>query len=507
MSLPTAVTSSTKTPGFYISINLLAGAANAGTSALRALGIGQKNTSDGNITPDAEVRKVFGPDDVKASHGEGSLLHLAAIQMFLAFGLLALDVVAPAAGGSAVAAVWEYTISGAPTVNMTFDFDVKGAHTGAVPWAVGESITVFRTRAIAALNAVRPLPVIASAGGTGKLDLTAKSGGPWGSDIVCGVTLLTGAGGAVSAPINTVAGAVEFSIANVLALVLVTEYAAIGLATSNADAATASNSTSNAGLLSLQIAARKSGKSALLQYGFVGYTGSIANVETGAVGRNAVDFTYAYLQNGQSTPAEVMGWDLGDAMNWYSQRANYNRIGNRAPYLIGSKNPQADSLTDTETEDLLNHGISPYDFVANSTTELGLVDAITTHSLDASGNADARCFYQSDVWGANFIVRDLRVSLPQEFPNCSITEDLPPGDDQLPAGVVERKDVQSFTQSRVRGGVRQGVVDGNYLEARIADGSFAVEIDEDDASQVDIFLPFRIVKPLAKFSLVANKTG
>lgn len=507
MTLPTAVTSSTKTPGFYIAINLLAGPANPGSSALRALLIAQKNTADGNITADTEVRKCFGPDDVKAAVGEGSPGHLSAIQMFLAFGALALDVASPLVNGGGVTAVWEYTISGAPTSNMVFTFDVKGQLIGPVSWAVGEAITVFRTRAIAAFNAVRPLPVIAGAGGTtAKLDLTAKSPGPWGNDVTCGVTVVSGAGGAVSAPTLLTTGVGEFNVTNVLSQVQVTEYAAIGLATSNADAAD-NSASSNAARVLAQVIAKKIGNNAALQFMFVGHTGSISNVELGAIGRNGVDATYAYCQNAQSLPAEVMGWELGDAMRWYQTRANYNRIGNRAPSLIGSKNPQADVMTPLEVEDLLNHGVAPYDFAPNSTTQIALIDPITTHSMDALGNPDFRCFYQSDVWGSNFIVRDLRVAVPQEFPNCSITEDLPPGDDQLPPGVVERKDVANFVYSRVRGGVRQGIVDGVALEASIADGSFAIELDEVDASQVNIFMPFEIVKPLAKFSFVANKTG
>jgi hypothetical protein len=51
------------------------------------------------------------------------------------------------------------------------------------------------------------------------------------------------------------------------------------------------------------------------------------------------------------------------------------------------------------------------------------------------------------------------------------------------------------------------VLDKNYLQAVIESGDLSVEIDENDKSQVNIFIPGRVVKPLAKFSAVFAKTG
>lgn len=505
MSLPKAVTSSTKTPGFYLRINLLAGAANPGTAALVGLLIGQKNAADGNITAQTEVRQCFGPDDVKTALGEGSPGHLAAIQMFRAFGKLKLYVVAPTASAGATA-TGTLTLSGTPTTRCDFVIDIAGRQIGTFSWSVGESVAAARGRLVSFINQMRPLPVIASAGGTGEVTLTAKSAGPWGNDITYGWKLLAGSGGAIaSAAATLTGGTTEFNITTVLDLVKTKEYAAIGLATSNADA-TDNTTSSNAERLMTHIETYKEGLGALLQYGFVGHTGTITNVKAGAIGRNAVDMTYAFMQNAQSLPAELMGWELGDAMNWYSQRANYNRIGNRAPGIYGSKDEPADRLTFNESEDLLSNGVTPYDFAPNS-TEIALVAPITTHSLDSASAPDYRAYYQSDTWGQNEIARYFRTALPQEFPNCSITEDLPPGDDELPPGVVERKDVYNFVLSGMRSFGRRGIADKVDLEASIADGSLAVEIDEDDTSQVNIFVPDKIVKPLAKFSAVFHKTG
>lgn len=507
MTLPKAVTSSTKTPGFYLTINMLAGAANPGSAALRGLLIGHKITG-GDIVAQTEVRQCFGPDDVKTACGEGSLAHLAAIQAFLAFGKLSLDVVAPTAPTGGTATV-THTISGTPTDNNVFVIDVAGRKTGDITWAAGESISTFRARCVAAINTVRPLPTTASngVGGAGDIQIDAKGPGVWGNDITTGITKKQGTGGVITAGGSKLAsGTGEYDLTTVLGLVQTTEYGAIGVCTSNADATDATTS-SNAERLMAHIESHKLGLGALLQYGFVGHTGSIANVKAGAIGRNSVDMSYAYLQLAQSLPSELMGWDFGDSMRWYQERANYNRIGNRAPGIVGSKDPAADKLIFNEGEDLLSNGVSPYDFVTNSKTDVALIAPITTHSLDSASAADYRAYYQSDSFGVNAVMRDLRTALPQEFPNASITQDLPPGADELPPGVVERKDVYNFVTSRLNGWAIAGVIDKNYLQQVIDDGSLAVEIDDTDKSQVNIFIPGRIVKPLAKFSAVFAKTG
>lgn len=509
MPLPKATPSSTKAPGFYLRVNLLTGPGGAGTAALRALLIAHKSSA-GNIVPEEEVRTVYGPDDVLTALGEGTLGHLAAIQLYERFGAIQLDLVAPDAPTGATAS-GSYVIDGTPTDTNLFEFDVKGVKIGPVPWAEGETSATFHTRIKEYIAAERNLPVVPATGSaTSVVDLDARTPGAWGNDITFGVTKISGNGGTVtlgdgtSTSGNLADGAGELDIANALALVEVQEYAAIGLATSNADA-TDNTGDANPELLMDHIDSNLFSGQALLQYGFVGHTGSIANVKAGAIGRNSAVMTYAYVQNAQSLPAEVMGNEMGDALASYTNRPNYNRIGNAAPGIIGSKDKNGDKLRGPELEDLLRNGVTPYDFLAG-TDEIVLVAPITTHSVDANGNPDYRCYYQSDVFGEYAMARDLRAFLPQQFPNCSITDDLPPDADPLPENVVERRDVESITLDRMRGWVPKGVLHGPKFETAVEAGRFAVEIDEDDESQVNIYIPNDIVKPLAKISVVMDKT-
>ena len=505
MPLPTAVASSVKTPGFWLTVNLLAATANPGLAGLKALMIAQKGSA-GNITPDTEVRQCFGADEVLTALGEGQPGHLASIAMFKKFGLLSLWVVAPTAAAGAAAAI-THVISGTPTDENQFDFDVAGRQTGVVSWAAGESIGTFRTRAIGAIQNVRPLPITPTAGGgAGDLVLTAKSGGTWGNDITCGVKKIKGTGGVVTpGGANLTGGATEFNITTVLGTIGTTEYNLIGLATSNTDATDAS-ATANPERLMTHLETKSSGLDALLQYGFVGHTGSIANVKGGAIGRNSVRLQYCYAKNAQSLPAEIMGDELGDTMRWVLFRSNYNRIGNRSQTLIGAKDPVANKLSALEKEDLLSNGVTPFDFVPNG-TELALVRPITTHSQDSAAAPDYRCFDAPDVHGVDDVARDLRTTIPVEFANASITEDLPPGADPLPPGVVERKNVQQFVVGRLRTKAGQGIVDTNRLDAALANNELQVQIDGVDKTQVNIFIPLSIIKPLAKFSTVIHKVA
>jgi phage tail sheath gpL-like len=164
-----------------------------------------------------------------------------------------------------------------------------------------------------------------------------------------------------------------------------------------------------------------------------------------------------------------------------------------------------EKLTGNEVEDLLSNGVTPID-QQPITGELFTVRPITTHSLSGA-TPDYRAFDLSDTDGMYTVAEDIRDSLPIEFKNCSITANLPAGVNRLPAGVVEIKDVKAFVVSRLGLWVDLGVVDGARLEASIQAQELIVELNASDATQVDIFMPLAIIKPLAKMGVVAAKVA
>jgi phage tail sheath gpL-like len=502
MSIPKAVASSVKTPGFYLAVNLLAAAANPGTAALRALLIAPKSSA-GTIAVGTEVRRCFGPGDVATALGAGTLGHLAAKKFYQRHGLGSLDVVAPTASAGVVATGTQ-TFTGPATENTVIRLDVAGRLLD-VSWLTGESATTFAARGAAAVNALGDDLPVTAAPSTGSIVYTAKIAGLWGNDILLNASIFSGGGGtAVSVnPPALSAGTLEPDFTTVLALVSTTEYGRIIACLSNADA-TDTSSSSNGERLALHIDAHESGNRALLQVGVVGHTGSVANAKAGAIDRNNEAVQYVFGRSFRDLPAELAGAEAGDALRAIALRPTLNRIGN-VHNLYGPRDVVASRLSGAEIEDLLSNGVTPLDIDQTSGVPY-LVAPITTHSTSGSA-PDFRAFYLSDTDGLYDVARDLRVAIPQQFPNCSISPDLDASADALPAGVIELRDARAFIISRLRFKARDGVIDRTKLDATIESGELVVEIDESDESQVNVFIPAKIIKPLAKWSVVVAKVG
>lgn len=503
MPITKAVASSVKTPGVYLRIDLLGPSSNAGTAALRALLIAPKGSA-GNITANTEVRPCFGADDVATALGSGTPGHLASKRFFRRFPLGRLDVAAPTASAGS-SATGTQTFSGTATENSTIRFHIHGRIV-EVSWLAGETAAQFVTRAVAAINQNSADLFVTAAADTADIDYTAKVAGPWGNDVRIFVAVYTGGGGiTISAnPAALTGGTTEPSIATVLTLVSTTEYAVIIPCLSNADAADTSSS-SNAERLANHINTFSTGLGALLQKGVVGITGSTANAKAGAIDRNNERVWYPLGRVWDDLPCEIAATEAGEALARASVRANYNRIGTVYDDLYGPRDVVANRLSAAETEDLLNNGVTPLD-VDPLTGQRYLVAPITTHST-SGGAPDYRAYHLSDVFAMDAVFGGLRTALKQEFPNASITEDLPPGSDELPAGVIERRDVLAFAIRYLRGWARDGVVSRTKLDAAIEAQELQVLIDDVDPSQVNIFVPTGIIKPLSKFGVVGSKVA
>lgn len=498
-----AVASNVKTPGFYLTINLLGPAQNPGLATLRALIMAPKSSA-GNITANTEVRQCFGPDDVATALGAGTPGHLASKRFFQRYPLGSLDVIAPTASAGAVATGTQ-TFTGPATENSTIRFRIHGRQID-VAWLNGEAATTFVTRAVATINQqAADLFVTASDATGGSILFTAKVAGPWGNDVRLWAGIIEGGGGiAVTVnPTNASGGTTEPSFATALTTVSTREYRRIIPCISNADAADTSSS-SNAERLGNHINTFETGAAALLQVGVVGVTGSTSNAKAGAIDRNNEAMQYVLGRSWDDLPCELAAAEAGDALRWATVRANYNRIGNTHE-LYGPRDVVANKLSATEIEDLLNNGVTPLD-IDSLTGVPFLVAPITTHST-SSGAPDYRAFHLSDTDAMYSVFGDLRTAVPTQFKNSSISPDLPAGADPLPANVVERRDVEAFIISRLRGQARGGVLQGAALDQSVQAGELQVTIDELDESQVNIFVPTKIIKPLAKFGMYASKAA
>jgi phage tail sheath gpL-like len=505
-SIPVAVAPSVRSPGLYLLINLLAGQSSPGSGRLRGLIMASKIAA-GTITADTQVvASVAGPDAVSTYLGSGTLGHLASKALFTENPLAQVDLVAPAAPAGAAAAQTITFAAGPPSVTWTITGEIAGRPIEC-QWIAGASDIAGAAALAAAINAKSTdLPVTAANGGTAICTVTCKQLGTIGNDVKLSFAAANGATGTITVGGATLTGGtLEMDISNALATVAGTEYDYILICASNTDVIAAS-ATSAPGDAKTHVTLYQTGRGAKLQQVIVGCTSAIASVKTGTGQHNFGPMQYVYCQGGRSLPCEWAAAEMGARMREETIDPDVNRI--EMPYratLYGAKDLNADALTDTECEDLLWYGVSPivYDTSGNPLP----ARPITTYHKDGTGAPDDRLLDTSRVTGTYAVAKDLRVAIPREFPNCKLSEDLVPGDDPLPEGVVEVRDIKSFVNSRIRYWIGRGVVIRDKYETALTDGSFIVRVNPTDPSQCDIVLPVGMVPPLAKFSVVVQHVG
>lgn len=509
MTTPVAVSPTTLTPGVYLSVDLTAGPSAPGSLPMRGLLMAPKSSA-GTITANTQLkRNVTDANEVRTYLGPGTPGHLTAVALFRAHPTASLDVIAPAASaGAAATGSITFDSTSPVTSARTVHVWIKGVHF-EVAWLVGEDMADIAAKVVDAGNALSDqIPVTLSV--TGDDDeiatLTAKLPGPWGNDVLYRVLLEDGAGGTATAAGSALTGGTtEPSFATALSNIAAgQEYDFIIPCVSNADAQSAS-ATSNPGRVETHIDDLDSGLSAKLQQQIVGLTGALASAQTGAIARNHGPTQYVYCMAGESLGCEFAGWEAGRRLKEEQIDPAVNRIDDPIEGLYGASDLVADRPTAAEIEAALVDGLSIVNYDAQ--LDLYLVAPITTYSQDDDGNRSDKLRYVSGVSGSYAYLKDLRRALKEEFHGAKIHPDLTDADEELPATVVEVRDIKAFVINHANAWVQRGVLRRDALTEAIADGSLSVAINDVDDSQVDIVIPFKIIKPLAKLGVVGQRIG
>lgn len=508
MTIPTAVSPGTLTPGLYLVVDLLAGTASPGTGVLRVALLASKSTA-GTLTNDTEVRAGGGEATASTAFGPGTLGHLAAKRLYGRFPQAQVDFISPVPGAGT--ATINLTASGAPSQNTSVLVDIHGREF-EVAWLVGTTAAQFATDLIAQiLLRTTDLAVTAVTGGSGVVTINSKVAGRIGNDVKVKAVLskvATGTEAIAGALVytNLTGGTTDPDCTNALAAIQGKEYAYILPALSNTDA-TATGALSNVGRIVNHIAARNTGRNAKLQQYVVGCTSTISAAKAATVhansGQNSGVGELIVCVNARGLPAELGAREVGGWLQGLSTDGAVNRIGELLDGFIGSGDKIADNPTDAQSEDALGNGVSLVGYTAQGLEYL--IRAVTTHSQDSAGGPDRRLLDCQYVAGTYIVGRDLRSALPAEFPNAKITPDTEAGEDPPPAGVIEERDIKAFVIARLRFWQTQGVITKASLDASISDGSLIVMVNASDPTQVDIVLPFKIVPPLAKMGVVVQR--
>lgn len=505
MSIPVAINPQVRSPGLALLVDFFARPAGAGTAALRACILATKGAL-GTITADTQLATSVTPDSAAKLLGPGTPGHLAIKRCFEEYGFARLDLVAPAEPAADAATQTVVFNDDTPvTATRTVTLDAIGREL-TYYWTPGTGKVAAATAFVALINAADDdLPLTASNadGASATVTLTFKLKGKIGNDTPLFLTVSDGAGGTVTLGGATLTGGTgEPVLTTALTTIANQEYDFILPCVSNDDAAAAS-STSGPSKVRKHIADHKSGRSAKLQQAIVGLTGTLAAAKTGAAYQDSVDVEYTFANKGRSLPCEFAGAELGQRLRLEQRDPNYNRITTTyVAQLFGAKDLVADTLTEAQEEDALQNGIHPVMYTALG--EPRTSRPVTTYFEDSNGNPDDRCLDTNIPSSLYRVARDLRVYLPQEFPNKKLSKDLPPGDEP-PEDVVEEREVKAAAIERARYWQKRGVVDGPKLDAAIANGTYIVQVDEDDPRQCDLVLPYGIVPVLAKFSVVVQQ--
>lgn len=503
-----AIDPTLRRPGVGILIDLRTGASSSAGGEIRYLLVAVKNTADGTATEDTTIYEdLAGADQAGTLCGVGGLGHLTAQRIFEENPTAAVDLVVMAAPlGVTATGTFTFDDSVAVTSDRTVIITIAGRQIVSY-WLVGETDVDAATRAVEKINrASKRLPVVASnVGGTSAtVTLTAKSKGKWGNDILFRAELTDGTGGEVSPNANTAltGGTTEPDITNVLTLVTQREYRLIVPCLSNADLAT-TGPTANMALLKAHISGNNSGIGALLQTAHTACTDSTTNAKAMTGAHDFEYFSHHLIRSGQSLPAEWGGAIAGVYGREIRSDANHPFVlaefkGNTE--LYGTSNIDADALTAAEIEDLLTSGVSYVEY--NAQRRPRLARPITTYFEDTDGNPDDRILDVSKVFGAIAVGADLRVEVQGAFKGKKLVRSLPSGRTPIPPNIVEEKDARSFIVGRIRSQwVAAGVVNGVRLDDVIEDGSLVVRVNPTDETQLDVFLPLRIIPPLVKTSI------
>ena len=381
MSIPTAVSPSVKTPGVYVTVNLIAGAASPGGAPLRVALVAPLN-SDGNGTVEQVV--AGGGADTAADHfGVGSLGHLCAVNLYRKYEQAQVDFVAATAGAGL--ATLDRTLSGTPSGNNALLWDVMGVEF-EVPWLSGESADTAKDRCVdAILQRTDVLAATAVDGGVGVVTVNAKGQGNEGNDIKVKVSLKnsqTGTeavdGGGTSNPL--VGGSTDPDFTNALAALTGKEYAFIATCLSNTDASN-TGSKNNFGRALDHCNSLNTGLEAKLQQAFTSLTTTIAAGVASTLSPNSGDNDFIgemiCCVNGRGVPAQLLGTEVGDLLAKSVNDLASNRIGDDFSSYNGSADVESDRPTPAESEQALGGGLSLVSYTANGSEVL--VRAITTH--------------------------------------------------------------------------------------------------------------------------------
>ena len=383
-------------PGGYLELKFGQGPSTA-AAGLRGVLIAMAILSTGSATANLRYGPIRSAQQVATLAGEGSSGHEASETLFREnpFARAHFLAVALTTGGSPIQADLDVTAAGTVTAPGTDTVWVRG-EAATFTYASGATATTRGTGLKDAINAKTWLPVTAT-NVAGVVTIAAKQ---------AGIAMGDGTTGAIRVHVETTSGtgatlvtenggstdALGLGAAADGADGTTTQAAQLATALTSVDAIrdyyiiTETWDATSLGNVQTHVTNKSYPRPGLRSVAIAAYTGTVANGQTLATGRNYERLQIALMPNSESSPSQLVGAMAGARSLQENTFAafnfdNYQLNSIKVPYDTG------DYLTDTDANDAITDGLTPI-MSANGVARIAF--SATTRSKNAAGTNDDR---------------------------------------------------------------------------------------------------------------------
>ncbi len=426
--------STDKVPGFVGETVYGAGAISLGSIPIKLLCVGGIST-DGDLTPDTEVRQIFSAGDAETAAGAGSELYGMLANALMVPGVRIFAATATEAGGAA-AATGTITVGGTWSSAGTFVYRIGGIYVSGTILGT-DSVTTAGDAIEAAINAVAACPVTAS-NSSGTVTLTAKTKGARGNmlyvaqdatQLPSGCTSTLAGGTAVTGGITPLSGG---SGSENVTTLLATLYAG----TYDMQAWAIADAT-NLGRIKAQLVAKAGPLENRLEHAVFGANGTYAAAKSLAQTTcNAERMQCVWQLYGETHPSATAASMAAVRVQYMQATPNPNFDG-VVLQGVAPQSQRADWAIRATQQAALDAGVTPIVTTEGDLTSAQVVRAITTHCLDGS-NPDYRTLDVSDATVPDYARRylDLYWTTSYVVANPYVRADPTSEERDPPAGVA-----------------------------------------------------------------------
>lgn len=406
------IPASIRKPGKYIEFNTKLAVRTLSTNAQRMLIIGQK-TSEGNVAQ-LVATTIFSDAEAARYFGYGSQCHLMTRAAIKANAYLDLTVIALDDATAGTPAAGTVTITGPATSAGALTLYV-GNQEVVIGIESADTAAEIATALIAQITDQPDLPVIATAGAAGVVNIAAKNDGLCGNDISLGYNI-GGAAGVAVVIVAMTGGLTNPSIATALAVAFAEQYDLI---------CTPYNNQTDLTTLRTHIESVSGPIEQRPAIGVYAMNGALAAATTLSADIDCGSIINPYIRYTAATIRKSMPCEIAAAMAAVMAFEEDPARPLNTLELVGIAVPDiTDRLSRNEQENLLRNGVTPLEIGPGERVQI--VRAISTYTLNAQGVTDIALLDITTIRTLNYVRKAIRERIVLRFPREKLSSKTPP---------------------------------------------------------------------------------